>query len=115
MVSCTNPFAGVDWGVATADAIAAPLPPPPERGGHFRQWTDDVPASWSVSTPDAHRMVAGWPRLQPDGPGGWDREALDRCDRALDALLALGLQPGLTLLDRSLPPWLERRRRLARP
>lgn len=99
-------FRGVDWGVATADTIAAPPPPPPERGGHFRQWTDDVRQLVGV-TPDAHRMVAGWPRLQPDGPGAWDRQALDRCDRALDSLLELGLKPGLTLLDRSLPPWLE--------
>ena len=59
---------GVDWGVATADTIAAPPPPPPERGGHFRQWTDDIRQLVGV-TPDAHRMVAGWPRLQPDGPG----------------------------------------------
>ena len=52
-------------------------------------------------------MVAGWPQLQPDGPGSWDQDALDRCDRALDALLARGTRPALTLLDRSLPPWLD--------
>ncbi|WSQ14132.1 family 1 glycosylhydrolase [Streptomyces sp. NBC_01231] len=97
---------GVDWGVATADAIAAPLPPPPERGGHFRQWTDDIRQLTGVVT-DTHRMVAGWSQLQPDGPGSWDEEALDRCDRALDTLLAQGTRPSLTLLDRSLPPWLD--------
>ncbi|MEE1762821.1 MULTISPECIES: family 1 glycosylhydrolase [unclassified Streptomyces] len=103
---------GVDWGVATADTIAAPPPPPPEQGGHFRQWTDDIGQLLGV-TPDTHRMVAGWPRLQPEGPegpggpGGWDREALDRCDRALDALLAQGKRPALTLFDRTLPPWLD--------
>ncbi|MEU1189059.1 family 1 glycosylhydrolase [Streptomyces sp. NPDC005859] len=97
---------GVDWGVATADAIAAPPPPPPERGGHFRQWTDDIRQLTGVAA-DTHRMVAGWPRLQPAGPGSWDRDALDRCDRALDTLLAQGARPGLTLLDRSLPPWLD--------
>ncbi len=95
-----------DWGVATADTIAAPPPPPPERGGHFRQWTDDLRQLTGVVA-DTHRMVAGWPQLQPDGPGSWDRDALDRCDRALDALLAQGTRPGLTLLDRSLPPWLD--------
>ncbi|WP_328752354.1 family 1 glycosylhydrolase [Streptomyces sp. NBC_00285] len=97
---------GVDWGVATADTIAAPLPPPPERGGHFRQWTDDIRQLLGV-TADTHRMVAGWPRLQPDGPGSWDLAALDRCDRALDALLAQGTRPALTLFDRTLPPWLD--------
>ncbi|MFF4486332.1 family 1 glycosylhydrolase [Streptomyces sp. NPDC001544] len=97
---------GVDWGVATADTMAAPLPPPPERGGHFRQWTDDIRRLLGV-TADTHRMVAGWPQLQPEGPGGWDRKALDRCERALDAMLAQGTRPALTLLDRTLPPWLD--------
>ncbi|MEU0070037.1 family 1 glycosylhydrolase [Streptomyces sp. NPDC006332] len=97
---------GVDWGVATADTIAAPPPPPPERDGHFRQWTDDIRHLTGVVT-HTHRMVAGWSQLQPDGPGSWDADALDRCDRALDTLLAQGTRPGLTLLDRSLPPWLD--------
>jgi beta-glucosidase len=96
----------VDWGVATADTIAAPPPPPPERGGHFRQWTEDLRQLTGVVA-DTHRMVAGWPQLQPDGPGSWDQDALDRCDRALDALLAQGTRPALTLLDRALPPWLD--------
>jgi beta-glucosidase len=99
-------LSGVDWGVATADTIAAPPPPPPERGGHFRQWTDDIRQLLGVAA-DTHRMVAGWPQLQPDGPGSWDREALDRCDRALDALLAQGARPALTLFDRTLPLWLD--------
>ncbi|WP_328429776.1 family 1 glycosylhydrolase [Streptomyces sp. NBC_00443] len=97
---------GADWGVATADTIAAAPPPSPERGGHFRQWTDDIRQLLGV-TADTHRMVAGWPQLQPDGPGSWDREALDRCERALDALLADGRRPALTLFDRTLPPWLD--------
>ncbi|MDX3745588.1 glycoside hydrolase family 1 protein [Streptomyces sp. AK08-02] len=97
---------GVDWGVATADTLAAPPPPPQERGGHFRQWTDDIGQLLGV-TPDAHRMVAGWPQLQPGGPGSWDPAALDRCDRALDGLLAQGTRPALTLFDRTLPPWLD--------
>ncbi|MFE7928166.1 family 1 glycosylhydrolase [Streptomyces sp. NPDC057456] len=97
---------GVDWGVATADMIAAPPPPAAERDGHFRQWTDDLRHVTGVVA-DTHRMVAGWPQLQPDGPGSWDLDALDRCDRALDSLLAHGLRPGLTLLHRTLPPWLD--------
>ncbi|MFC4503439.1 MULTISPECIES: family 1 glycosylhydrolase [Streptomyces] len=97
---------GVDWGVATADTLAAPPPHRLERGGHFRQWTDDIRQVVGV-VPDTHRMVAGWPRLQPDGPGSWDRAALDRCDRALDAMLARGTRPGLTLVHQTLPPWLD--------
>ncbi|MEU1163715.1 family 1 glycosylhydrolase [Streptomyces sp. NPDC005921] len=97
---------GVDWGVATADILAAPPPPEPERGGHFGRWTDDI-HQLVASAPGTHRVVAGWPLLQPDGPGTWDRDALDRCDRALDSLLARGLRPRLTLLHLTLPPWLE--------
>ncbi|MGW3645321.1 family 1 glycosylhydrolase [Streptomyces sp. NPDC000878] len=96
----------VDWGVATADTLAAPPPHPAEQTGHFRQWTDDIRHLTGV-TADTHRMAAGWPQLQPDGPGSWDRAALDRCDRALDSLLAHGTRPSLTLFDRSLPPWLD--------
>ncbi|MET7452959.1 family 1 glycosylhydrolase [Streptomyces sp. NPDC005574] len=101
-----DPLRGLDWGVATADALAAPPPPPSERGGHFRQWTEDMRQLFGV-TADTHRMVAGWPQLQPEGPGTWDPVALDRCDRALDALLADGVRPAVTLLDRNLPPWLD--------
>ncbi|MEU1271846.1 family 1 glycosylhydrolase [Streptomyces sp. NPDC005799] len=97
---------GVDWGVATADTVAAPAPPAQERGGHFGQWTEDIRQLLGVAA-DTHRMVAGWPLLQPDGPGSWDRRALDRCERALDALLAQGKRPALTLVDRTLPPWLD--------
>ncbi|MEU6228848.1 family 1 glycosylhydrolase [Streptomyces sp. NPDC047042] len=97
---------GVDWGVATADTVASAPPPLPERGGHFQQWTDDLRQLTGI-TADTHRMVAGWPQLQPDGPGSWDHDALDRCDRALDSLLAHATRPSLTLLDRSLPPWLD--------
>lgn len=99
-------YRGVEWGIATADAIATPLLPLPDRGGHFRQWTDDI-RHLVGAAPTTYRAVAGWPRLQPEGPGCWDRAALDHCDRALDSLLALGLRPSVTLLHLSLPPWLD--------
>jgi beta-glucosidase len=102
---------GVAWGVATADSLAAP-PPGPEGSaarlpatGHHHQWADDLRETAGAAL-TTHRAIAGWPHLQPDGPGAWDKAALDRCDRALDALLERGLRPGLTLLHLSLPPWL---------
>lgn len=109
-----HPLAGLrdlDWGVATADALAAPSPHPMAHAvfpspGHCDQWADDVRelAGANVTT---HRAVLGWPHLQPDGPGTWDAAALDRCDRALDSLLALGLRPSLTLLHLALPRWVD--------
>lgn len=105
-------FRGVDWGVATADSIAAP-PAGPDRAepavdwsaGHAGTWAGDVGALFGAA-PASYRTVLGWPHIQPDGPGSWDRAALDRCDRALDGLLERGLRPGLTLLHRDLPGWL---------
>jgi len=102
-------FRDVDWGVATAESIAAPVAGPDCAGGvapgHFRSWADDITALVG-SVPTGHRSVLGWPYVQPDGPGSWDRAALDRCDRAIDGMLARGLRPGLTLLHRDLPDWL---------
>lgn len=94
---------GVEWGVATAGSLAAPLP---GRPGHYQQWSADV-GELVGSAPVGFRGVLGWAHVQPDGPGRWDTVALDRCDRAVDGLLARGLHPGLTLLHRDLPLWLE--------
>jgi beta-glucosidase len=115
VVGMSNPalhgsFQSVDWGVATADSIAAPLPDHRETAadwsdGHHQQWSEDVRAVAGAS-PATYRTVLGWRYVQPDGAGQWDRTALDRCDRALDAALARGLRPGLTLLHRDLPDWL---------
>lgn len=102
---------GIDWGVATSDNLAAPVPSGAASGvplgssGHFHQWREDLRDLLGAAV-TTHRMVAGWAHLQPEGPGSWDRAALDRCDRALDALLASGIRPSLTLLHLSLPDWL---------
>jgi beta-glucosidase len=112
-----NRMRGLDWGIATADNIGAPALTPGERtasirgvcapvSGHADRWARDLREVVGV-TPVAHRAIVGWPYLQPDGPGGWDRAALDRCDRALDARLAAGLRPSLTLLHTDLPAWLD--------
>jgi beta-glucosidase len=98
---------GVDWGVATSDSLAASTLGAEASGGcsgHFHEWADDIRhlVGAGVTT---HRAVAGWPQLQPDGPGSWDAAALDRCDRAIDAMLARGLRPSVTLLHLALPPW----------
>ena len=104
---------GLEWGIATGFAAAAP-PSAAARNGisepiasvHARRWSEDLHAV-TGAVPGIHRVVAGWPYLQPDGPRGWNAAALGRCDRALDAILARGQRPGLTLLHMELPSWLE--------
>ena len=104
---------GVDWGIATGHAVAAPPSAVirartclPIGSEHAQRWSADVCAVVGRA-PRMHRVVAGWPYLQPDGPGSWNAAALGRCDRALDTILERGDQPGLTLLHLALPSWLE--------
>jgi len=114
MVSMGGPAIGdqirdLGWGTATAESLGTPA----YGGGvapmsqYARRWCGDVREVVGV-VPDARRVVLGWPHLQPDGPGRWDTAALDRCDRALDAMLDGGLRPSLALLHVDLPGWLER-------
>ena len=101
-------FGGVDWGVATASGLAAPPTGSSglELSGLARRWSLDM-AALLGEQPASRQMVAGWPHLQPEGPGRWDRAALDRCDRGLDRLLEQGIRPGLTLLHIDLPGWVD--------
>ncbi|GAA2409553.1 family 1 glycosylhydrolase [Actinomadura vinacea] len=101
---------GLDWAVATDGELAAPVAPvspsAPFGSGHFHHWADDVRRIVGAG-PATRRLVLGWGRLQPDGPGTWDRAALDRCDRALDTMAAAGVLPAVALMYRELPAWLE--------
>ena len=106
-------LSGVDWGIATGHAVAAPPSAiarartcAPIDSDHARRWSEDIRAVVGES-PGVHRIVAGWQYLQPDGPRSWNAAALGRCDRALDAILERGDRPGLTLLHMALPPWLQ--------
>ncbi|MFE4963834.1 family 1 glycosylhydrolase [Streptomyces sp. NPDC056660] len=105
-----HPMRDLDWGLATVESLAAP-PAADDLELHFsdhaRLWAEDVREVVGV-TPAARRAVLGWPRLQPE-PGRMDRAALDRVDRALDAVLAAGERPNLTLMHLDLPDWLESR------
>jgi len=46
---------------------------------------------------DAYRFSLAWPRLQPEGRGGLNRNGLAFYDQLLDALLAGGISPMVTL------------------
>ena len=101
-------FGGVDWGVSTADGLAAPstgsfgVP----FSGPAQRWSLDLAAVVGDVSP-TYQAIAGWPYLQPERRGVWDRTALDRCDRRIDRLLSRGVRPGLTLLHVDAPPWVD--------
>ncbi len=45
----------------------------------------------------AYRFSLSWPRIVPKGKGEINRRGLDFYDRLIDALLALDIEPYITL------------------
>ncbi len=58
---------------------------------------------------DAQRFSISWPRVLPDGTGRVNRAGLDFYSRVVDACLAEGVQPWVTLYHWDLPEALQRR------
>ena len=56
----------------------------------------------------AHRFSVEWARIEPE-PGRFDRAALDHYRAEVDGLIAIGVEPLLTLHHFSLPSWLAER------
>ena len=56
---------------------------------------------------DSFRFSVAWPRVLPDGRGRVNEAGLDFYDRLVDALLASGIQPCVTLYHWDLPQPLE--------
>ncbi|TKK88904.1 beta-glucosidase [Herbidospora galbida] len=91
----------------------------PIRDGHtaetacdsYRRWADDVALLADLGV-NAYRFSVSWPRVQPDGTGPANPKGLDHYERLVDALLAAGITPALTLfhwdLPAALPGWLDR-------
>jgi beta-glucosidase len=57
---------------------------------------------------DAYRFSIAWPRVQPQGRGGWNAAGFGFYDRLVDALLEAGLAPHATLHHWDLPQALQR-------
>jgi beta-glucosidase len=53
----------------------------------------------------AFRMSIAWPRIQPEGPGQPSAAGLDTYDRIIDAMLARGIDPWVTLFHWDTPIW----------
>lgn len=69
---------------------------------HFHRYQEDVGLMQSLGV-QAYRMSVSWPRVMPKGRGEVNLAGLDFYDRLVDALLAAGIDPWVTLYHWDLP------------
>ncbi|MFI2663654.1 GH1 family beta-glucosidase [Micromonospora carbonacea] len=75
---------------------------------HYHRWPEDVSLARGLGV-DAYRFSVAWPRVLPAGVGPVNPSGLDFYDRLVDALLAAGIRPFVTLYHWDLPQALQDR------
>ncbi|MFD7085231.1 GH1 family beta-glucosidase [Streptomyces sp. NPDC002181] len=73
---------------------------------HYHRMDEDVELLRRLGVSD-YRFSVAWPRVQPTGRGPASRSGLDFYRRLVDALLAAGIRPVVTLYHWDLPQELE--------
>src|SRR5919106_458856 len=73
---------------------------------HYRRYAEDVALMRSLGM-TAYRFSTSWSRVLPRGRGRVNQAGLDFYDRLVDALLAAGITPMLTLYHWDLPAALD--------
>jgi beta-glucosidase len=73
---------------------------------HYHRYAQDIEIMKSLGV-RAYRFSVAWPRILPTGRGAVNAAGLDFYDRLVDALLAAGIAPWLTLYHWDLPQALE--------
>jgi len=73
---------------------------------HYRRYRDDVAIMRTLGT-NAYRFSVSWSRIMPRGQGAVNPAGLDFYARLVDALLAAGIEPMLTLYHWDLPAALD--------
>src|SRR5204862_15672 len=73
---------------------------------HYRRYADDVALMRELGL-KAYRFSTSWSRVLPRGRGAVNPAGLDFYDRLVDALLANGIEPALTLFHWDLPAALD--------
>ena len=69
---------------------------------HYRLWRQDVALMKQLGL-RAYRFSLSWPRIIPAGTGRPNPRGLDFYDRLIDALLAAGIEPWVTLFHWDYP------------
>jgi beta-glucosidase len=75
---------------------------------HYRRFREDVALMRELGL-KAYRFSVSWSRIVPEGTGAVNARGLDHYERLVDALLANGIQPMVTLYHWDLPAALEDR------
>lgn len=75
---------------------------------HYHRYPEDIALMRDLGV-DSYRFSIAWPRVQPDGSGAINEPGLAFYDRLVDALLAEGIAPAITLYHWDLPQSLEDR------
>jgi beta-glucosidase len=70
---------------------------------HWNRWRDDIGLLSELGA-SAYRFSVEWSRIEPS-PGRYDREALDRYAAIAAELRARSIEPFVTLLHFTHPPW----------
>jgi beta-glucosidase len=73
---------------------------------HYHRWQEDVSLMHKLNI-KAYRFSVAWPRVLPQGRGPVNARGLDFYDRLVDALLAAGIRPFVTLYHWDLPQILQ--------
>jgi beta-glucosidase len=73
---------------------------------HYHRYEEDVELMAGLGV-GWYRFSLAWPRLQPDGRGALNERGVDFYSRLVDALLARGIRPWVTLYHWDLPQVLE--------
>ncbi len=69
---------------------------------HYHRYKEDVSLLTSLGA-NAYRFSISWPRLFPEGRGARNQKGFDFYARLIDALIANGIQPFITLYHWDLP------------
>lgn len=72
----------------------------------YHRYPEDIAIMAELGIP-AYRFSISWPRIYPDGKGRLNPSGLEHYDRLVDALLAAGITPWLTLYHWELPQALQ--------
>ncbi|MET8074753.1 GH1 family beta-glucosidase [Streptomyces sp. NPDC005303] len=75
---------------------------------HYHRWREDIDLMRRLGT-NAYRLSVAWPRVIPGGDGPVNPKGLDFYDELIDALLAAGITPSVTLYHWDLPQVLQDR------
>jgi beta-glucosidase len=75
---------------------------------HYRRYRDDVALMAGLGL-QSYRFSVSWSRVMPDGRGATNPKGLDFYSRLVDALLARGIRPNVTLYHWDLPAALDER------